>query len=105
MERDGERATISLAGIRLQTGTHGPDFSAARLVAHPHDIGLSRRENETSVPGTVLHAAYLYRQMQYTVGIEVGEVFVVDNAMREGFVRYDRVFVSFEESKLSLVPG
>jgi iron(III) transport system ATP-binding protein len=101
---DGQ-AIVRLAGIQMNANTYRRDLSAARLVAHPQSITLSTDRSDGAVPGHVLHSAYLGNQMQYTVGTEVGEIFVIDNVMRDRFVRDDSVFVHFEDKKLALVPA
>lgn len=98
------RATIHVAGAQLQVNANHSDLRAARLVAHPQNITLLKKQSDAALQGRVMHASYLGNQVQYTIGTEIGDVFVVDNAMRDDFVNDGMVFLRFEESKLALVP-
>lgn len=105
LHSDDNRAEVNLDRITICSAAAKPIHSAVKLVVHPQNINVSRTSGAKSLPGKILHAAYLGKHIEYEVDTAVGNIFVVDNQMHDRFDRGDSLFVDFNEEKSVLVPA
>ncbi|HSE96041.1 MAG TPA: ABC transporter ATP-binding protein [Methylomirabilota bacterium] len=79
---DGERGTVSLAGLTVSLPHRGLPDGPVTVAIRPESVRLgSGVEGGPGVAGTVVKAAYLGSHMEYTVSSPIGELFVVDPAV------------------------
>lgn len=105
LSTDRNKASVSLSGITISSAAVKPIDTKVKLIMHPQHISVNRARKENSLPGKVLHAAYLGKHIEYEVDTAVGKIFVVDNRMRDRFDRGDALFIDFNEEKSVLVPA
>lgn len=97
-------ATVSVEGVSLNSRASQPITTPLQLVIHPQNIVVSDTHRNTSIPGSIHHAAYLGSHVEYEVETAAGMLFVVDNQMRNRFRRGDAVYAQLPEDKTALVP-
>lgn len=97
-----DHATVALDGKRYTIPAK--DFSAgpAQIVLRPHEIELAPPGRD-GIVGTVTYAAYLGKEMQYTVDTSVGSLFVVSPIKARPYAQGDDVVVVIDETKARLV--
>jgi iron(III) transport system ATP-binding protein len=99
----GHMATINLGGRHLdvpaETG-RGP----AKLVLRPHGLALFEPDGN-GIAGVVTYAAYLGKELQYTVETEFGTLFVTSGMTESPFATGDSVSVRMDASRARLVPA
>ncbi|MBL4875816.1 MAG: ABC transporter ATP-binding protein [Cohaesibacteraceae bacterium] len=78
---------------------------AARLVLRPHQLRLTNRKHSAGFDGTIVYAAYLGNQVQYTIDGELGQLFAVCEATANPFTIGNDVKVDFDCSVAGLVPA
>lgn len=101
--RAGETVEIVFDGRRLELPTGFAATGSAKLVLRPHQIRLSRKMGETTLPAEVSYAAYLGNQMQYTLTTSLGEVFAITQPSADPFLRGETVHLGFEPTSARLV--
>jgi iron(III) transport system ATP-binding protein len=100
---DGTRATIVLAGMPPQeVPANGMPKGGAKLVLRPHALRLAPA-GKAGLKGEITHAAYLGKEMHYTVATAAGPLFVVTQVQARPFVRGDGVCVEFDAAHARLV--
>ena len=76
---------------------------AAKMVLRPHDITLCHPKGAT-LTGEVTYAAYLGKEIQYTVESDIGSLFVVSAVTADAFRRGQAVGIRFDPRQARLVP-
>lgn len=99
---DTKTVTISVEGVKHKLPLGAITKGAAKLVLRPHTLQLLSIA-KAGLKGEVSHAAYLGKEMQYTVETPVGALFVVSPVQAKPFRQGDRVSVQFEASQACLV--
>lgn len=74
----------------------------AKMVLRPHDITLEK-PNAGSICGEIIYAAYLGKEIQYTVESEFGPLFVVAGVTSDPFKKGQTVGIGFDPRKARLV--
>ncbi|MGX9355500.1 ABC transporter ATP-binding protein [Roseobacteraceae bacterium S113] len=75
----------------------------AQMVLRPHVLGLGAPGETTGLTGEITYAAYLGKEMQYTVETEVGSLFIVTPVLETPYVRGDAVNVQIDDARARLV--
>ena len=101
---DNNHATVSIEGVSLNSIASQPISTPLQLVVHPQNIAVSDTRSETSIPGTIQHAAYLGSHIEYEVETAAGILFVVDNQMHRRYQKGAIVFAHLPTEKTALVP-
>ncbi len=101
---DERNATVNIEGISLISKAAVPITTPLQLVVHPQNIVVSDEQSDTSIPGTVQHAAYLGSHIEYEIETAVATLFVVDNQMHTRYLRGEAVFAHLPQKKTVLVP-
>ena len=99
--QDG-RAKVVLNGTTYSVPSHRPLSGAARIVLRPHALKLTPPDS-AGVQGEVTYAAYLGKEMQYTVETDVGSLFVISPVSRQPFAQGDAVSVAIDQDQARLV--
>ena len=74
------------------------------MVMRPHHLLLSK-PNASGIAGQVTYAAYLGKEIQYTVESELGSLFVISNVVEQPFKQGDAVSVQLSTDLARLVPA
>ena len=101
---DSNRATVKVDELTIQSTASEVIDTALKVVIHPHNIDLSKNGLLNSIPGKIHHSAYLGSHMEYVVETNIGNLFVVDNQMKQRHSQGESTFVHFDENKTVLVP-
>lgn len=101
---DAGIATVSLGRARYSVKAKETPKGAARLVLRPHDLDLLE-PGQSGIAGTITYAAYLGKEMQYTVETAIGSLFVICPVKAVPFVYGDDVTVGINPAKARLVAG
>ncbi len=99
----GGVADVSVGRVKLSIkDSHlaGP----VKLVAHPQNVSLDGLNKTNSLPGKILHSAYLGNQVEYDIETECGNLFVVDRHVDNRHHKGENVSLHFREEKMVLVP-
>lgn len=99
---DGDLADIELAGTKLSVPASGLEKGDAKIVLRPHILQLATRGNG-GIAGEINYAAYLGKEMQYTVETMIGLLFVISPVTNAPFKRGDAVSVQFDPMLTRLV--
>ena len=103
VESIGDTAsTATVNGQRLSIPSSGISKGPAQMVLRPHALELHAPE-EPGISGEVSYAAYLGKEMQYTVETPVGSLFVVTPVQSNPFIQGDSVSIGIIEDRARLV--
>ncbi|MDA7424435.1 ABC transporter ATP-binding protein [Thalassococcus lentus] len=95
-------ALVAMNGQTYSVPTRNSLSGAAQLVLRPHSLGLAPPDTP-GVKGTVSYAAYLGKEMQYTVDTEIGPLFVISPVQAKPFRQGDAVCVKIDPTQARLV--
>ncbi|WP_342362039.1 ABC transporter ATP-binding protein [Terrarubrum flagellatum] len=99
------RARARLQSASLDLPSRGAKPGAAKLGVRPDAIHLSTSAAPDALAGTVKHAAYLGKHMEYTIAVGAIELFVVDKRVKQPFVVGSDVFVGFDAGGVIILPS
>lgn len=95
-------ASVRMDGLTYQVPAGGLNKGAAKMVLRPHHLRLHSAD-EPGVKGVVSYAAYLGKEIQYTVDSPLGELFVISGVVNKPFAQGDDVSVQFDANLARLV--
>lgn len=98
----GDIATVSLDNNRFQIPNSGLTKGDAQIVLRPYQLTLAKAD-APSIKGQISYAAYLGKEVQYTVESPLGSLFVISNVLDNPFAKGDTVSVQFNENHARLV--
>ena len=90
---DGQRYTVPSTGIAK---------GAAQMVLRPHGLKLGSPDS-AGLKGEITYAAYLGKEIQYTVDTDVGSLFVISPVQAHPFKQGDAVSVGIVEDHARIV--
>jgi iron(III) transport system ATP-binding protein len=96
------RASIVLGDQRYTIKANTIGKGAAKLVLRPHELELSQ-PGTGGIAGNITYAAYLGKEMQYTVETQIGTMFVISPIKAKPFIVGDNVSMKIDEEKARLV--
>jgi iron(III) transport system ATP-binding protein len=99
--KDG-MAAVTLNGQRYTVPARGVSKGAAQMVLRPHVLGLSEPDQK-GLKGEVTYAAYLGKEMQYTVETAIGALYIVTPVQAKPFTNGSAVSVRIDEHQARLV--
>jgi len=95
-------ASVQMDGLTYQVPAGDLNKGAAKMVLRPHHLRLLSA-NEPGVKGVVSYAAYLGKEIQYTVDSPLGELFVISGVVDQPFGQGDSVSIQFDANLARLV--
>lgn len=95
-------ATAILNGQKLNIPNNGIPKETAQMVLRPHALKLTS-PGTPGLEGKITYAAYLGKEMQYTVDTPVGSLFIIAPVQADPFARGDSVSVGIIEEQARLV--
>lgn len=95
-------ATVRLGDLSCKLRDGGLGIGPAKMVLRPHMLRLAKA-GESGFPGQVSYAAYLGKEMQYTVESPLGSLFVISPVAAQPFKQGDSVSVQFDSDLARLV--
>lgn len=98
----GDIAEVLIAEQIYKVPANGMDKGEAKLVLRPQTITLHAPNNK-GIAGEIKSAAYLGKEMQYTVETGVGDLFVISPVVTDPFAMGDTITVMIDEAKARLV--
>ena len=105
----GGRARVRMGGRSRDVAAGVAAPGSARMVLRPQDLALGSAGGPSAggagIAGEVTYAAYLGREIQYTVDSALGPLFVVSGVIDAPFARGDAVGVRFDAGAARLVPA
>jgi iron(III) transport system ATP-binding protein len=98
-----------MATVQMNDQSHmvrggGLRVGPAQMVMRPHHLLLAK-PNTSGIAGQVAYAAYLGKEIQYTVESELGSLFVISNVVEQPFKQGDAVSVQLNTDLARLVPA
>ena len=100
--RDGDMAAVRMNG-QTYVVPHGDLATGpAQMVLRPHNLRLSQPD-QPGVAGEVSYAAYLGKEIQYTVESALGQLFIITPVGVKPFAQGDAVSVQLNETLARLV--
>ncbi len=96
------RASALVNGQTLTIPSKSLGKGPAKLVLRPHALSLNAPETP-GLKGEVSYAAYLGKEMQYTIETPVGPLFVIAPVRANPFVQGDSVSIGIDEAQARLV--
>ncbi|AZV78643.1 ABC transporter ATP-binding protein [Parasedimentitalea marina] len=95
-------ATVRLDGQTYQVKDGALQTGAAKMVLRPHNLRLADA-TQPGIQGSVTYAAYLGKEIQYTVESAIGSLFVISGITERPFAQGDSVSVQFDANHARLV--
>ncbi len=99
---DGGRASVTMHGQTYRIPAQNIVKGAAQMVLRPNVLELSPPD-QPGVTGEITYAAYLGKEMQYTVETPLGALFIVTPVQAAPFTRGDAVSVQINQTLARLV--
>ncbi|NQZ72506.1 MAG: ABC transporter ATP-binding protein [Dinoroseobacter sp.] len=96
------RAKAVMNGQRLSIPNNGISKGPAQMVLRPHALNIAAPD-QPGLSGEISYAAYLGKEIQYTVETPVGSLFVIAPVQANPFARGDLVSIGIVESEARLV--
>ncbi|MFP7675313.1 ABC transporter ATP-binding protein [Marivita sp. S0852] len=97
-------ATVALNDVRYCVPANDVTTGPAQIVLRPHALHLGPPD-AAGVTGEVTYAAYLGKEIQYSVETPIGSLFIVAPVQARSFAKGDAVSVVIDETQARLVPA
>ncbi|GAA6208769.1 ABC transporter ATP-binding protein [Cognatishimia sp. WU-CL00825] len=97
-------ATVTMNGHSYSVPAQGVRKGEAQMVLRPHVLGLVAPK-EPGLQGEITYAAYLGKEMQYTVETAIGSLYVVTPVQARPFANGAAVTVRIDQNLARLVQG
>ncbi|WP_457940771.1 ABC transporter ATP-binding protein [Mesorhizobium sp. 10J20-29] len=94
---EGDLAAVRLGPVTLNLPARGHSAGAAKLAARPNRINIAEAGTPGTLPGTIEKATYVGSHLEFIVGTEFGEVFVVSSNVDAGPKAGELVGLAFPE--------
>ena len=101
----GNVATVRLGPVKLALPARGHAPGPARLAARPNRINIREAGTPGTLPGKLEKATYVGSHLEFVVGTEFGEVFVVSSDVDSGLKAGQPVGLDFPERGPVLISG
>jgi iron(III) transport system ATP-binding protein len=95
-------ATVVLDNLKYKVRDGGLQNGPAKMVLRPHNLHLASPDQQ-GIKGEVNYAAYLGKEIQYTVESAIGSVFVISGMTEKPFAQGDTVSIQFDANLARLV--
>jgi iron(III) transport system ATP-binding protein len=95
-------ATVTMRDQTYQVKSGGLSKGAAKMVLRPHNLRLAD-PSAAGIKGEVSYAAYLGKEIQYTVEGPLGSLFVISDVVKTPFKQGDSVAIQFDPVHVRLV--
>lgn len=95
-------ATVVMNGQRLSIPSDAVSKGPAQLVLRPHALKIAAPD-QPGLSGEISYAAYLGKEIQYTVETVVGSLFVISPVQANPFAQGDSVSIGISETDARLV--
>ena len=95
-------ATVRMNDKTYQVRSGGLNEGPAQMVLRPHHLHLAK-PTMSGIAGEVSYAAYLGKEIQYTIESTLGPLFVISSIVDEPFQQGDAVSVQFNADLARLV--
>lgn len=95
-------ATVRMDDVAYEVQSGGLLPGAAQMVLRPHNLKLVTPD-QPGIKGEVTYAAYLGKEIQYTVESAIGSLFVISSVTADPFTQGDAVCVQFDQNTARLV--
>lgn len=95
-------ATVRMEDVTYEVQSGGLLPGSAQMVLRPHNLKLVAPD-QPGITGEVSYAAYLGKEIQYTVESAIGSLFVISGVTAEPFKQGDAVSVQFDPNTARLV--
>jgi len=99
---DGGTAFVSMGDQVFEIPNATLPAGDAQIVLRPHQLSLAT-PNAPGIKGDISYAAYLGKEIQYTVESPLGPLFVISNVLENPFAKGDSVSVQFNANHARLV--
>ncbi len=96
------QATVKMQDLTYQVKDGGLAKGAAKMVLRPHNVRLAPADAD-GIKGEVSYAAYLGKEIQYTVESPLGSIFVISGVGANPFKQGDAVTILFDTDDARLV--
>jgi iron(III) transport system ATP-binding protein len=96
------QANVRMDDLIYQVNDGGLQPGTAKMVLRPHNLRLAAAK-QPGIKGEVSYAAYLGKEIQYTVECAIGSLFVISGITEHPFKQGDSVSVQFDPAHASLV--
>ena len=100
---EGDLARVRIGGAEVRLAHRGLGKGPAKVAIRPEAIRLAGPPG--GIVGTVAKATYLGSHIEYLVGSNLGELFVIDHQVSRALPRGSSVAIAFADRGLSLVLG
>lgn len=95
-------ATVTMQDLIYQVRDAGLAKGPAKMVLRPHNLRLAKA-GQPGIIGEVSYAAYLGKEIQYTIESPLGSLFVISGVVKHPFKQGDTVAISFDADLARLV--
>lgn len=95
-------AKVTMQGLKYQVRDCGLAAGPAKMVLRPHNVRLAPA-NTDGIKGEVSYAAYLGKEIQYTIESPLGSMFVISGITAQPFKQGDSVTIQFDADLARLV--
>ncbi|MGJ8629130.1 MAG: ABC transporter ATP-binding protein [Sulfitobacter sp.] len=98
----GGIATVCMDNLTYTVPDGGLGQGAAKMVLRPHNLRLANPD-QPGIRGEVSYAAYLGKEVQYTIESPLGPLFVISGVVDQPFAQGDSVSIQFDPNLARLV--
>ncbi len=103
---EGDLAPVSVGKVTHKLKHRGVKPGKVKVAIRPESLLLlAAKPNGPSLAGRVAKAAYLGTHMEYTVGTEISDLFVVDRAVERPIKPGTDVFVTLGDHGITVIPA
>ena len=99
---DNGKAVVNLDGQKYNVNSASVEKGAAKMVLRPHNLNLAPPDGN-GLKGRISYAAYLGKEIQYTVETTIGSLFVISGVTGNPYAQGDDVAVTFDDKLARLV--
>jgi len=96
------KANVILENLNYKVRDGGLQTGPAKLVLRPHNLHLATSD-QPGIKGEVSYAAYLGKEIQYTVESAIGSLFVISGVTDKPFAQGDTVAIQLDADLARLV--
>ena len=101
--RNENNYDINFGGIQMKIASNLDLKDSVSIALRPETIAIIKEKTNNCIAAKIINASYVGSCYQYVVSSSVGELFIISNETIKNFKLNDEVFLTFDESGITIL--
>ena len=101
--RNENNYDIHFGGIQMKISSNFDLKDSVSIALRPEKIEIIKEKKNNCIAGKIINASYVGSCYQYIASSSVGELFIISNETIKNFKLNDEVFLTFDESGITIL--